>query len=119
MEIHKIKAGVELYLTSEDLEKPRELLGLLESLLNDGERRIVANLEGVPQLFSFHIGTLVTLHLTCYENLAVFSLKNLSEKNRLVLKLVGLDKVMALHQGDRVVEESFGFPDDEDLVPLN
>lgn len=108
MQIKKAKNVVILGLTPEDLSNPHATSEVVENLLKvDGERKFVADLEDVPLLASLQIGTLVTLHLLCYENLAVMKLANVSDRAKTVLKLIGLDKLMESHHGARIAAESF------------
>lgn len=109
MEIRKRKAIVTLRMTAEDLSNPQDTSDIVEDLLQvDGERKFIIDLAAVPLLSSLQIGTLVTIHLLCYENLALMKLANVSERAKVVLKLVGLDKIMETHHGKDVVAESFG-----------
>lgn len=92
-----------------DLSDPRGVTEVLEAALrDDGERNVIVDLSLADSLSSLQIGTLVTLHLLCYENLAVMKLANVAEKVKMVLRLIGLDKIMQYHHGAAVARESFG-----------
>lgn len=111
MEIQKIKGVVVLRLTSADLTHPQETSQILEDLLRvDGERKFVADLSGVSAIASLQAGAIVTLHLLCYENLAVMKLAGVHARVKDVLTLIGLDKLMEIHHGSDVARESFGQP---------
>ena len=100
-----------LKLTRKDLDDPRATVQVVQELVQvEGERKIVADLSEIQLLTSLQVGTLVALHLVCYESVAVMTLANVIERNRTVLKLVGLDKLMEIHHGKDVAVESLGPP---------
>ena len=81
----------------------------MEQLIkNEGESRIVVDIAQVEQLFSLQIGTLVAMHVLCYENVAFMKLANASEKVKNLLRMVGLEAMMELHHGVDVAVQSFG-----------
>ncbi|MCZ7646592.1 MAG: STAS domain-containing protein [Planctomycetota bacterium] len=109
MEIQKIKDVVILRLTSQDLAAPQETSEIVEQLLTvDGERKFVADLSAIDQISSLQVGAVVTLHLLCYENLAILKLAGVHERVKTVLKLVGLHRIMEMHHGPDVARASFG-----------
>jgi anti-anti-sigma factor len=111
MEIQKVKDVVIFKLTSEDLAEPRPMQRLVESLLKvDGEKKFVADLSAVESIYSLQIGTLVTMHVLCYENVAVMKLAGVNAKVRNVLRIVGLETLMEMHHGSEIAAESFGKP---------
>ena len=109
MEIKKNKDIVLLRLSPEDLTAIQETSEIVEDLLKiDGERKFVADISAVKQINSLQAGALVTLHLVCYENLAVMKLAGVTDKVKVVLQLIGLDKLMEMHHGPEVASASFG-----------
>ena len=62
------------------------------------------------------IGTLVTIHVLCYENVAVMKLAGANQKLRELLRMVGLEALMEMHHGTGVAVESFGPPAGEQAV---
>ena len=111
MQIKKDKDVVVLTPTAEDLANVRGTARIVEQLLKeDGENRIVVDLSQMQQVHSLHIGTLVTLHVLCYENVAVMKLANVSQKLKSLLRMVGLEALMEMHHGVDVAAESFGAP---------
>jgi len=109
MEIKKVKDVVVLKLKPADLSDIQETSEIVENLLKvDGERKFVADLASVNAINSLQAGALVTLHLLCYENLAVMKLAGVDEKVKMVLRLIGLDKLMEMHHGADVASQSFG-----------
>ena len=100
-----------LTLRPEDLNDPRKPIGILENLLRvEGERKIVADLSHVDSIYSLQIGTLVTMHVMCYENVAVMKLAGTNEKVKGLLRMVGLEAMMEMHHGAAVAAASFGAP---------
>lgn len=109
MEISKDKDVVVLKLQVEDLSDPGRTSRVVEKLLReDGERKIVADLSRIENIYSVQIGTLVTIHCMCYENVAVMKLAGANEKIKTLLRMVGLETLMELHHGASVAVESFG-----------
>jgi len=109
MEIKKTKDVVLVRLSPQDLTAIQETSEILEDLLKvDGERKFVADISAIKQINSLQAGALVTLHLLCYENLAVMKLAGVQEKVKVVLQLIGLDKLMEMHHGPDVASASFG-----------
>ncbi|GMV80929.1 MAG: hypothetical protein AMXMBFR7_21130 [Planctomycetota bacterium] len=114
MEIQKVKDIVFLRLTGEDLSNPQATSEIVEELLTtDGERKFVADLSAVEQITSLQVGAVVTLHLLCYENLAILKLAGVHERVKTVMRLVGLDKIMEMHHGAEVAKFSFGESSDK------
>lgn len=93
----------------EDLSDPKKVTDVLEKTLHHfGDRNVIVDMSLADSLTSLQLGTLVTIHLVCYENLAVMRLASVSSKVKLVLRLIGLDQIMHCHHGEKVVNESFG-----------
>jgi anti-anti-sigma regulatory factor len=114
MHIQKIKGVVILKLAAEDLSRPQETYKIVEQLLKrDGERCLVADLSELADLVSIQAGALFALHALCYENVAVLKLAAANKKVKLVLRLIGLDKIMELHHGREVALASFGSGEEE------
>jgi hypothetical protein len=57
---------------------------------------------------SLQIGTIVSLHLIAYENVAVMKLAGVQNRVKFLLQLIGLDKLMEMHHGAEVAVASFG-----------
>jgi len=111
VQIRKDKDVVVLTPTAEDLANVRGTARIVEQLLKEeGENRIVVDLSQVERVHSLQIGTLVTLHVLCYENVAVMKLANVSDKLKSLLRMVGLESLMEMHHGVDVAAESFGPP---------
>ncbi len=109
MEIRKIRDVVVLRLTTGDLSSPQATSEVVEGLLTvDGERKFVADLTAIEGISSLQVGTVVTLHLLCYENLAIMKLSGVNDRVKTVLKLIGLDKIMEMHHGPEIARASFG-----------
>jgi anti-anti-sigma factor len=109
MEVRKEKDVVFMKLLPEDLDDPRRSTMILLNLLaTDGERKIVADLSLVDSIYSLQIGTLVTMHVMCYENVAVLKLAGVNEKVKALLRMVGLEAMMEMHHGPAVAAQSFG-----------
>lgn len=109
MEIQKVKDVVIFRLTPADLSDARNMQRIIENLLKvDGEKKFVADLTAVDSIYSLQIGTLVTMHVLCYENVAVMKLAGVNAKVRNVLRIVGLETLMEMHHGAEVAAESFG-----------
>jgi anti-anti-sigma factor len=83
----------------------------VEQLLKeDGESRIIVDLSRVEKMYSLQVGALVTIHVLCYENVAVMKLANVNDKLKSLLRMVGLESLMEMHHGVDVAAESFGPP---------
>ena len=109
MEIQKIKDVVILKMVEDDLSDPRNTSRLIENLLKvDGEKKFIVDLSAVQSIYSLQIGTLVTMHVLCYENVAVMKLAGVNAKVRNVLRIVGLETLMEMHHGAEIAAESFG-----------
>jgi anti-anti-sigma factor len=107
MNIRKIDGHTVFDLSSADLSQIAETLVALEATLREENvQRVIANLQGIQSIYSMQIGTLVAMHVKCYENLAVMSLANVHPHVRNQLEMVGLDKLMELHHG---LEAARGF----------
>jgi anti-anti-sigma factor len=111
MEVRKEKDVIILSLTPEDLNEPKKAITIVENLLTvEGERKIVADLTKVDSIYSLQIGTLVTMHVMCYENVAVMKLSGINDKVKALLRMVGLEAMMEMHHGAAVAAQSFGDP---------
>lgn len=109
MEVRKDKGVVILTLAEEDLNDPKTTSRIVEDMLKiDGETRIVADLSKIQNIYSLQIGTLVTIHVLCYENVAVMKLAGASDKVKNLLRMVGLESMMEMHHGTDVAAQSFG-----------
>lgn len=109
MEISKEKDVVVLTPTEADLADALGTARVVEQLLRDeGENKIVVDLRLVENIYSLQIGTLVTIHVMCYENVAVMRLANANEKLKALLRMVGLEALMEMHHGSDVATQSFG-----------
>ena len=111
MDVRKDKGVVFLTITEGDLNDPKTTSRIVEDLLKiDGETRIVADLSRIQNIYSLQIGTLVTIHVLCYENVAVMKLAGASEKVKNLLRMVGLESMMEMHHGADIAAQSFGPP---------
>ncbi|HEY3324426.1 MAG TPA: STAS domain-containing protein [Planctomycetota bacterium] len=109
MELRKDQGVVILQPTEADLSDPRETSRTVEELLKiEGENQIVIDLSKVENIYSLQIGTLVTIHVLCYENVAVMKLAGANEKVKNLLRMVGLEALMEMHHGVDVATQSFG-----------
>src|SRR5213592_1210303 len=109
MEVRKDQGIVFLTITEDDLNDAKGTSGIVEDLLkNDGETKIVADLSKVQNIYSMQIGTLVTIHVLCYENVAVMKLAGASDKVKNLLRMVGLESMMEMHHGTDIAAQSFG-----------
>lgn len=109
MRVRKEKDVVIIELLPDDLTDAKQLSNVMEKLLlEDGERKIVADLTQVDSIYSLQIGTLVTMHVMCYENVAVMKLAGANEKVKHLLRMVGLETMMEMHHGSDVAAQSFG-----------
>ncbi|MCX7803637.1 MAG: STAS domain-containing protein [Planctomycetota bacterium] len=96
-------------LSGKDLANPVTTCQVFEDLIvTDGERYLVADLSQVDMVTSLQIGTIVSLHLIAYENVAVMKLAGVNERVKYLLRLIGLDKLMEMHHGTDVAVASFG-----------
>jgi anti-anti-sigma factor len=111
MEVRKDKGVVILTITEADLNDPKSTSNIVEDLLKvDGETKIVADLSQIQNIYSLQIGTLVTIHVLCYENVAVMKLAGASDKVKNLLRMVGLESMMEMHHGSDIAAQSFGKP---------
>ena len=111
MDIRKEKDVVILTPTEEDLADAQGTAKLVEQLLKDeGENKFVVDLSRVEKIYSLQIGTLVTVHVLCYENVALMKLANANDKLKALLRMVGLEALMEMHHGTDVAAASFGPP---------
>jgi anti-anti-sigma factor len=109
VEIKKDNDVVVLTPTEEDLANVQATAWMVEQLLKeDGENKIIVDLSRIERVHSLQVGALVTIHVLCYENVAVMKLANASEKLKSLLRMVGLESLMAMHHGVDVAAESFG-----------
>ncbi len=96
-------------LSGKDLTNPVVTCQVFEDLIvTDGERYLVADLSCVDTVTSLQIGTIVSLHLIAYENVAVMKLAGANDRVKHLLRLIGLDKLMEMHHGTEVAVASFG-----------
>lgn len=108
MLIERVGSAVVFSLSKEDLSTPIPTLAALEHEIRDEcAQQVVADLESIESIFSLQIGTLVAMHVMCYENVAVMKLANVNDHVKNQLRLVGLDKLMEMHHGRKVTIESF------------
>ncbi len=108
MEIQKVKDVVIFKLTPADLSDARNMQRIIENLLKvDGEKKFVADLTAVDSIYSLQIGTLVTMHVLCYENVAIMKLASVNPKVQNILRIVGLETLMEMHHGAEIAAESF------------
>lgn len=118
MEIKVQHGVVNLKITSEDLSNPTGTFAALEELIQEeGYRSYIADLSRLAMINSLQAGTLVSLHLLCYENLGVLRLAHVPRRVRAVLQLIGLDKIMEIHHGREVAGTSFEGEQTEPLQP--
>jgi anti-anti-sigma factor len=120
MRVRKEKDVVIIELLPDDLTDAKQLCNVMEKLLlEDGERKIVADLTRVDSIYSLQIGSLVTMHVMCYENVAVMKLAGANEKVKNLLRMVGLETMMEMHHGPEVAAQSFGAapPDGPRIAP--
>ena len=109
MDVRKIDKDLVFDLTQEDLSKTVQTLAMVERFIKeDGAMRVVANLETIESIYSLQIGTLVAMHVLCYENVAVMKLANVNEHVKNQLRLVGLDQIMEIHHGISAALDCFG-----------
>jgi len=111
METYKDKDVVIMKLLPEDLDNPQPTMNELERQLKEEfERKFVADLSNLDSIYSIQIGTLVSMHVMCYENVAVMKLAGANKKIRDLLRMVGLEAMMEMHHGAAVAAQSFGAP---------
>ncbi len=109
MNVRKIDKDLVFDLTKEDLSKTVQTLTMVERIIKEeGAMHVVANLETIESIYSLQIGTLVAMHVLCYENVAVMKLANVNEHVKNQLRLVGLDQIMEIHHGVNAALDSFG-----------
>jgi anti-anti-sigma factor len=109
MNIRNADRAVIFDLTLADLAQITPMLEALEyQLREECAQRVIANLEAIESIYSIQIGTLVAMHVKCYENLAVMKLANVNKHVRNQLQIVGLEKLMEIHHGTAAALESFG-----------
>ncbi|MFH0939858.1 MAG: hypothetical protein V1899_11370 [Planctomycetota bacterium] len=109
MKMRKEKGVVILELIAADLSDPRQMSMVLEKLLlEEGERKIVTDLRQIDSICSIQIGTLVTMYVLCYENVAVMKLAGANDKIKNILRMIGLETMMEMHHGVEVAAQSFG-----------
>ncbi|MBN1808664.1 MAG: anti-sigma factor antagonist [Planctomycetes bacterium] len=101
MECMEMPGGVLLVeLKSGDLKSPEKVNGFFERLLREDERkRVLVDIESVRDATSLMMGTLLSLHLLAYENLAVLKFTGLSPKVKMLFSLLGVDHVIQAHYG--------------------
>jgi anti-anti-sigma factor len=108
METRKENGVVILTMSPEDLNDPRTTSGVLENFIKDeGDNKFIVDLSKVDAMYSLQIGTLVTMHVMCYENVSMMKLCGANRKVRNLLRMVGLEAMMEMHHGTDVAIESF------------
>jgi len=96
-------------LTSKDLADPVSLNEAFERfILEQEERRIVVDLSGIEYLTSLQIGAVVGLHIMAYENVTICKFAGMSEKVKMLFRLLGIDTLIEMHYGRAQALESFG-----------
>ncbi len=109
MLVQKIGSDLVFDLTEGDLSQTRGTLSIVERAIHEeSAMHVVANLSSIQSIFSLQIGTLVAMHVLCYENVAVMKLANVHEHVKNQLRLVGLDQLMEIHHGVKAALDSFG-----------
>ncbi len=99
-------------LTPKDLSDPVKLNEEFEKfILYDEERRIVVDLSGLDYLTSLQIGAVVGLHILAYENVTMMKFAGLSDKVKMLFRLLGVDTLFDMHYGRAQALESFGAGD--------
>ena len=108
MVIRRDAGTATLEVTSDDLSRIVPTLARLEVQLKDECAQVViVNLAEIDSIYSLQIGTLAAMHVMCYENLAVMKLSHVNAHVKNQLTMVGLDKMMEMHHGAHVAQESF------------
>jgi anti-anti-sigma regulatory factor len=105
----KEKGVLIIELTSKDLADPVSLNEAFEQfVVYDEERRLVIDLSAVDYMTSLQIGAVVGLHIMAYENVAMLKFVGLSDKVKLLFRLLGIDTLVEMHYGRAQALESFG-----------
>jgi len=107
MEHHKEKDVLVVELVEGDLKDPVGLNTVCEELIvEDGERKVLVDLSAVGAMTSLMIGAVVSIHTVAYENVAMLKFTGLSDKVKMLFRLLGIDKLIELHYGrDGALEE--------------
>ncbi len=90
---------------SEPMDTP--LHQLVKSLLEDGKRRILLNLEKVENIDSFGVGEILASHISTQNKEGVFKLAKISRKLEFVFKITRLDHVFDIHPDEEAALKSF------------
>jgi len=105
----KEKGVLVVELTSADLSDPVTLNEKFEQfIVYDEERRIVIDLGELEYLTSLQIGAVVGLHIMAYENVTMMKFAGLSEKVKMLFRLLGVDTLIEMHYGRAQALLSFG-----------
>jgi anti-anti-sigma regulatory factor len=98
MKIEKQGNLLVVTLIQKDMADPIGLHAEFERLiLEEGYRRIGIDLAGVRDLQSLQLGCLVGLHLLAYENATILTFDNVSQRVRMLFKLIGLETLLEFH----------------------
>ena len=109
MQTTKEKGVLIIELTSKDLSDPVSLNESFEQfIVYDEERRVVVDLGGIEYLTSLQIGAVVGLHIMAYENVTMMKFAGLSDKVKMLFRLLGVDTLIEMHYGRAQAIESFG-----------
>ena len=100
MKIERQGQEIVVQLSQDDLADPVALHAAFEQLiLEEGARRLAVDLGTVTDMQSLQLGALVALHLLAYENAAMMRFVNVSEKIKMLFKLLGIDTLLEFHYG--------------------
>ena len=100
MQRHKEKDVLVVELTEGDLKDPVVLNSEFEEMIvEEEERKILVDLSAVKMMTSLMIGAVVSIHTVAYENVAILKFTGLSEKVRMLFRLLGIDKLIEMHYG--------------------
>ena len=106
MRRHKEKDVLVVELTERDLKDPIRLNAAFEEMIvEEEERKILVDLSPVKAMTSLMIGAVVSIHTVAYENVAMLKFTGLSEKVRMLFRLLGIDKLIEMHYGS---SDTFG-----------
>ena len=109
MEKHKQQDVMIVELTEQDLKDPVDLNGEFEvMIIDDGERKILVDLSAVKMMTSLMIGAIVSIHTVAYENVALLKFIGLSDKIKMLFRLLGIDKLIEMHYGRDAALEALG-----------
>lgn len=101
MQLEQTEHELRVILSEEDLRLPATVYSEFERIIIDEcERIIIVDLSRANMLDSLMIGTLVSIHLLAYENLARLTFDGLGPKMQELLKMVGVDSLFKAHNPD-------------------